>query len=241
MKTIGLSIAVAALALAQTSGAKFEVASIRPTATQGSLTINFPPGGRFSAKNLTVDLLLRIAYGLEDYQIAGGPGWTASAGFDIEARAGAGAGEVSHEQVLKMIQALLADRFQLVSHRETRQLPVYNLVVGKTGPRMQAADSNAETDRTMKMGQLAVEKMSMNILAKILAGDLRRPVTDETGLTGDFAFTLEWTRGLESDDPQASRPLLFTAVQEQPGLKLEAAKGAVEVFVIDHVEQPSEN
>lgn len=148
MKTIALLMVVGALA----SGQKFEVASIRPAASTGSFSINFPPGGRFSDKNNTVRLPLQIAYGLRDYQIVGAPGWADSAGFDIEAKAGESAGEVSHEQVLKMIQALLADRFQLTLHRETRQLPVYDLVIGKGGATMKAADSNADQPERLRWG-----------------------------------------------------------------------------------------
>jgi uncharacterized protein (TIGR03435 family) len=249
MRAVALSIVMAAFALAQTPGsekaAEFEVASIKPTATQdGSFAINFPSGGRFSARNVTVEILLRNAYGLEDYQISGGPGWIKSAGFDVEARAAraaAGTVEPPREQVLRMIQALLADRFQLTLHRETRQLPVYALVVGKTGPRLQAPDTNVGQPRTM-LGQMVVPRMSMATLAGILAFDVKRPVKDETGLQGEFAFTLEWTRGLgESDDGTPSRPSLFTALQEQLGLRLESTKGPVEVFVIDHVEPPSGN
>ena len=248
MKKVTLSIAMAALMLAQTPGsekrAEFEVASIRPTATgDGSFTYDFPPGGRFSGRNLTVQNLLRIAYGLQNYQISGGPGWIASAGFDIQARAAAGAGELSREQVLQMVQALLADRFHLATHRETRQLPVYALVIGKTGPRLEGAGSSAAPAKEqLKMGQLITQKMSMTMLANILASDLKRPVRDETGLKGEFAFTLEWAQGLgESDAGQSSRPSLFTAVQEQLGLILEAAKGPIEVLVIDRVERPPEN
>jgi bla regulator protein blaR1 len=238
MRTVALLIAMATLA----PGQKFEVASIKTTASTGFLTVNFPPGGRFSAKNLTVNMLLRNAYGLQQYQIVGGPGWADSAGFDIEAKADAGAGEVPHEQVLKMIQALLADRFQLTMHRETKPLPVYNLVTGKNGPTMKKADDSAEPTRTLKMGQLATQKMSMTMLANLLVFELGRPIIDATGLKGDFAFTLDWTRGLgESDAGSAERPSLFTAVQDQLGLKLESARGPVEVVVIDHVERPSEN
>jgi uncharacterized protein (TIGR03435 family) len=234
MRTLALSIALVALTLAQT----FEVASIKPTATQdGSFAINFPPGGRFSAKNVTVHNLLRTAYGLEDYQISGGPGWTASVGFDIEAKPAPASGEVPREQVLKMIQSLLADRFGMAMHRETQQLPVYNLVVGKTGIRTQAADAGAEENRSLRMGHLIARKMSMTTLGNLLAFDLKRPVKDETGLSGDFAFTLDWTRGPGESDA----PSIFTAVQEQLGLKLESAKGPVEVLVIDHLEKPSEN
>ncbi len=221
---------------------EFEVASIKPSATVGSFTIDFPPGGRFSARNLTVAILLRTAYLVQDYQILGGPNWMNSAGFDIEARASAGTGEPPRDQVLKMIQALLAERFHLGLHGETRQLPVYNLVVGKTGSKLKPAESNAAPARTLKMGELSTQKMSMATLANLLAFDLKRPVKDETGLHGEFAFTLEWTLGLgESDTGQLSRPSLFTAVQEQLGLKLEAAKGPVEILVIDHLEKPSED
>jgi uncharacterized protein (TIGR03435 family) len=247
MRTVALLLTMTALTLAQTpvseKAAKFEVASIKPTSTQdGSFAINFPPGGRFSARNITVHNLLRSAYGLEDYQIAGGPAWINSPGFDIEAKAEAVGGGVPREQILTMIQSLLADRFRMAMHRETQQLPVYNLVVGKTGVRMQAADPDAEEDRSLRMGHLIARRMSMTTLGNLLAFDLKRPVKDETGLSGEFAFTLDWTRGLgESDAGQSSGPSLFTAVQEQLGLKLESAKGPVEVLVIDRLEKPSEN
>jgi uncharacterized protein (TIGR03435 family) len=247
MRTVTLSIAMATLTLAQTSGsqaaAKFDLASIKATAVgDGSLRIDFSPGGRFSAKNATLQILLRNAYGLEDYQIVDGPGWTTTVGFDIEARADAGSGDPDRREVLKMIQALLADRFHLATHRETRQLPVYNLVTGKNGPRIKTADPSATPDRSLKMGQLSAQKMSMNALANLLAFDLKRPVKNETALEGEFAFTLEWTRGLgEFDFGPSARPSLFTAVQEQLGLQLKAARGPVEVLVIDQVERPSQN
>jgi uncharacterized protein (TIGR03435 family) len=227
---------VAALGLAQ---AKFEVASIKPADPQGPLRIDFSPGGRFSARGVTVKILLRNAYGLQDYQVSGGPGWVSTAFFDIEARADAGVGEPSREQVLKMIGALLEDRFKLASHRETAQLPIYTLVAGKSGAKLKAAESGAEPTRSFRLGQLTTQKMSMTELANILTLDLKRPVRDETGLKGEFAFTLEWARGLDESD--GSKPSLFTAVQEQLGLKLESTKGPVEVLVIDRVERPSEN
>jgi uncharacterized protein (TIGR03435 family) len=121
-------------------------------------------------------------------------------------------------------------------------LPVYNLVVGKGGARMKVAASDAEIARSMKMGELVTQKMSMKTLADLLVYELQRPVIDGTGLKGDFAFTLQYTRGLgEADAGTAERPSLFTAVQDQLGLKLESGKGPVEVLVIDHVEKPSEN
>ena len=238
MKRLAIFMAMATLM----PGQEFEVASVKPTATKdGSFTYDFPHGGGFSARNMTVLNLLRIAYDLQGYQVSGGPGWISSAGFDIQA-SGAGTGDAPREQVRTAIQALLADRFHLAQHRETRQLPVYDLVAGKTGPRLQAADNGAAPNQSQKMGQLVTKKMSMKTLAEILASDLKRPVRDRTGLTGEFAFTLEWTVGLgESDAGPSSRPSLFTAVQEQLGLRLESARGPVEVLVIDRVEKPSEN
>ncbi len=246
MKTVATFIALATLMSAQTPEGgpliAFEVASVKPSTTTGSFSVNFPPGGRFSGRNLTVWNLMRMAYHLQDYQIQGAPAWADSSGYDIEARAAAGQGEPPREEMLKMIQALLAERFHLAMHRETRQLPVYDLVVGKVGPKLKPADSSASSDGTVRMGQLATQKMSMALLTSILAFDVKKPVNDKTGLKGDYAFTLEWTTGLgEEDAGQATRPSLFTAVQEQLGLKLESVKGPVEVVVIDMVEKPTEN
>lgn len=242
MKNVALTIAIATLTMAQTPDSEkrveFEVASVKPTSTtDGSLAVDFLPGGRFSARNLSVHNLLRNAYELQDYQLSGEPGWLASAGFDIQARARAGDGEPTREMVRQMIQTLLADRFHLVLHRETRQLPLYALVVAKTGSRLQSAGSSVGASKTM-LGQIVTQKMSMTALANILTFDLKRPVKNETGLEGEFAFTLEWSPGLSESD---SRPPLFAAVQEQLGLKLESTKGPIEVFVIDRVERPSEN
>jgi uncharacterized protein (TIGR03435 family) len=242
---LALSIAMATLTPAQPPGsekpAKFEVASVKPAAAEGFFTMNFLPGGGISARNMTVHNLLRNAYGLQDYQISGGPGWIDSAGFDIQARAAASPSEPTREQVRGMMQALLADRFHLVVHREIRQLPIYTLAVGKGGPRLQAADIDLGPPKSM-IGQMVVRRMSMTTLGDILAFDLKRPVKDETGLEGEFAFKLEWTPGLgESDSGPSSRPSLFTAVKEQLGLKLESAKGPIDVLVIDSVEKPTEN
>ena len=240
MKLVLLVLSMVAVGLGQTPN--FEVASVKATAVQdGSLTVNYPPGGRYSAQNLTVKALLGMSYGVQGYQILGGRGWVDSGGFDIEAKAAGGVGEPTHEQVNQMVQALLADRFQLALHRETRQLPIYVLVAGKTGAKMLPGESSAQGSKMM-MGQLIIKKMSMTGLANILTFDLNRPVIDQTGLKGEYAFTLEWTPGLrEADAGTASRPSLFTAVEEQLGLKLESTKGPVEVLVIDRVEKPSEN
>ncbi len=240
MKRAAFFLAMAVVALGQVP--KFEVVSVKPTAVQdGSLTVNYPAGGRYSVKNLNVRQMLGMSYGVQGYQIVGGSAWIGTAGFDIEAKPAAGAGEPTHAQVLQMVQALLADRFQLALHRETKQLPIYALVAGKTGAKLLPGDGSTQGGTT-RMGQMIVKNMSMAGLASILTFDLDRPVIDQTGLKGEYAFTLEWTPGVrEPEGGTAARPSLFTAVEEQLGLKLESTKGPVEVLVIDRAERPSEN
>jgi uncharacterized protein (TIGR03435 family) len=247
MNKAGLWLATVGLMWAQSPAPnprpEFEVASVKPTGIRdGSFAFDFPPGGRFTAKGVTVHNLLRTAYSLQDYQVQGGPGWMDSAGFDIDARPVAGTVKLTREQVLKMLQALIEERFHLAHHVETRQLPVYNLVVDKNGPKLQPAAADALSAESLKRGDLVTKKMSMGSLTQILAFDLKRPVMDQTGLNGEFAFRLEWARDLGEGDAGASpKPSLLTAVQEQLGLRLESAKGPVEVFVIDQVEKPTEN
>ncbi|HEY4361759.1 MAG TPA: TIGR03435 family protein [Bryobacteraceae bacterium] len=238
----GLAVLFCVLPPASAQSPKFEVASVKPTATtDGSLSVDFPAGGRLSVRNLNLKYLLEMAYSVQDYQISGGPGWIASAGFDIQAAPAPGGPEPPREQVLQMLQTLLADRFQLALRRETRQLPLYALTVAKGGPKLKPAGTDVGEMKTM-LGQLIVSKMSMSNLASILSFDLKRPVRDQTGLSGDFAFILEWTPELrDSTADPASRPSLFTAVQEQLGLKLESTQGPLEVLVIDRLEKPSEN
>jgi uncharacterized protein (TIGR03435 family) len=244
LKRLAICAFGAALLQGQSDGpSAFEVASIRESATRdGSISEDFPAGGRFTARNITLHYLLRIAYELQDYQISGEPGWATSAGFDIQAAPPAGTGNLPIKQVRLMVRALLTERFHLETHLETRQLPVFDLVVAKNGPRLQPAAADAVQSRSLRRGQLVAQKMDMAALANVLALDLKRPVNDRTGLKGDYAFTLDWALGLaETEDGAPTRPSLFTAVGEQLGLKLEATKGPVSVLVVERAEKPSEN
>jgi uncharacterized protein (TIGR03435 family) len=140
---------------------------------------------------------------------------------------------------------LLVERFQLKVHTESRNLAAYALVVSNNGSKLQPA-TGAGGPQNTKLGQLVMPKMSMAQLAQILEFDLDRPVIDRTGLAGDFAVHLEWTRERDrtaaGDAPlDQSRPSIFSAVQEQLGLKLESVKAPVDVLVIDRVEHPSAN
>jgi uncharacterized protein (TIGR03435 family) len=222
---------------------KFEVASVKPN-TSGSqaFTINSGAGGRFSVRNFTVWNLIRTAYNLRDLQISGGPGWIKTEGFDIEARP---ASPVSRDKMEEMLRMLLAERFQLKVHTESRNLPAFALIVSDKGSKLQPA-TGVSGPRTIRLGQLVESRMSTAQLAQILEFDLDKPVIDRTGLTGDFSIHLEWTREQErtaaGDIPvDQSRPSIFTALQEQLGLKLESVKAPVDVLMIDRVELPSAN
>jgi bla regulator protein blaR1 len=246
---------------------KFEVASIKPSDPSAghNVQVQMAPGGRFVAKNLSIKMLIQQAYDVRDFQITGGPGWIGSERYDIVAKA-EGDEEVRREQIKLMLQALLADRFKMTLHRDTKELPVYALVVGKSGSKLKAAEPLAEGERTgpgpgkgsmmrMGRGELTAQRAPMTILANMLAQQLGRPVLDRTGLKGEYDLNLQWTpdQGQGPGGPadtggdhqttatDSSGPSLFTAVQEQLGLKLESQKGPVEILIIDHIEKATEN
>jgi len=149
-----------------------------------------------------------------------------------------------------MLKTLLADRFQLRLRRESKELPVYALVVGKNGPKFHEADGATPGGMNYGRGRITARKASMEDFAKRLESELGRTVVNRTALKGDFAFEMEWIPdtgqplGLLGPSPapaDTSGPSVFTALQEQLGLKLEPQKGPVEILVIDHAEKPSEN
>jgi uncharacterized protein (TIGR03435 family) len=203
------------------------------------------------------------AYGpLHDIQVTGGPGWINSDRFDIVAKA---EGNPSTDARL-MLRTLLADRFKLMVHHETRELPVYALVIarrdGKLGPQLRPSnladclaapklstpsDPNAAVrcgGGFLRTGELGARAMEFSTLATTVSNLADRPVVDRTGLTGTFDWNLQWTAD-RSPSPTGDRSTdsvsLFTALQEQLGLKLEPTRGPVDVLVIDHVERPIED
>ena len=260
--TTAASILLATSALAQSSpvapAPTFDVAAIHlSSATDGHHHIyNDPAESRFRTGNLSTRDLIQFAYGLPDSQILGGPDWLDSTMFDIDARADASVDAQLHamptgqarQQKQLMVQALLADRFQLKTHRETRQLPVFALVVAKDGPKFKPAKVNGTTIDTYRTRlHIAGSDDTLSILARELAQSLGRVVVNQTGLVGRYDLTLRWTRddapppmvnGAPDPNPP---PDIFTAIQEQLGLKLESTKGPVPVLVIDSVQMPSAN
>jgi uncharacterized protein (TIGR03435 family) len=176
---------------------------------------------------------LKFAYGIEDVQIAGGPGWLDSDLFEIDAKASSPFASPAEAKL--MLRDLLNKRFKLSTHTETMPLPVYSLIVAKGGPKLQQADATGP--RGSNSGPTLVRgTLDTGLLAHMLTPILGRTVIDNTGLHGSYKIDLTWAA-----DDQSSGPSLFTAVQEQLGLKLEPKKGPVESLIIDHAEKPSEN
>jgi uncharacterized protein (TIGR03435 family) len=272
----------------------FEVTSIKPNDSLAGLSsMGFPPGGRFTATNISLRELIRLAYGmppqlLPTSQLLGGPNWIDSERFDIIAKAGDEALVASggpSPQMMLMIRALIEDRFKLTVHEEDRELPIYALVMarkdGKLGPHLSRTQVDCSALRAARgaiapspgsppppgvkprcgsngsPGRLAGSGTTISELSIGLSRGADRLVIDRTGLTGNFDYRLEWTpdqiptpglpvAGSPSAPPPpppapVDGPSIFTAVQEQLGLKLESTRGPVNVIIIDRVERPTED
>jgi uncharacterized protein (TIGR03435 family) len=239
---------------------EFEVASMKPNKSAGMMTgIHDGWGGRYTATNTPLEVLITLAYGLKNFQLVGAPPWLKSERYDVEARA---EGTPNMREMMPQLQKLLEDRLQLKYHRETRELPIYALLLSKPEklkhskgectqpPPPKAGEMPASTCGLVLTGQdrLVGRSVPLDRFIDLLSRYTGRTVIDKTGLTGKFDIDLKWSmdesqlRALP-DGPQAdpTGPSLMTALQEQLGLKLESHKGPVEMFVIDHVERPSEN
>jgi uncharacterized protein (TIGR03435 family) len=240
----------------------YEVVSIKqPKGHPDSAGYGDLPNG-FSMKNLTLMPLIPDAYGvLRNDQVSGWPGWATSARFDIEARMDAETADALHKlpkqqqevQRRLMMQSLLADRFKLKAHRATEVRTTYELVLAKGGSKMKEDNPNSDMDGNKEQdgvrpstdwmvgdGKISGHAMPVSILVNHLQGAVGAIVVNKTGLTKRYDVVLHW----DSTDGQGSNstePSIFTAVEEQLGLRLKPAKTSVEVIVIDHLEMPSEN
>ena len=250
------TVALAAAALAQTApqappaqAFAYEVASVKPhKAGDGSMWWRTAPDG-FSASGVSLENLIMDAYGLVmPDQLSGLPEWAKSDSFDIEAKMDEDTaaalkklpGVEYRRQYGLMMQSLLADRFQLKVHHETRDLPVYNLVIAKDGLKMKQAPAHGSAGYSMSNGRLEGNAVPMDSLVFSLANDVGRFVINKTGLTGNYAITLKWTPFDQSAQAETG-PDIFAALEEQLGLKLVSAKGPVDTIVVDRVEKPSPN
>jgi len=215
---------------------EFEAVSIKPGDPLSPGRSTQVTQGGYRARNVRVFELIMSAWGLNQNQIAGGPSWAQQEGFDIDARFPEGTGP---SQNRAMVQAMLEDRFKLVTHRETRILPLLELSIAKGGLRLK--EGNGENGMSAGPRLIRYSSGTMAQLSEQLASFLDREVVNKTGLTGSYSIHLSFVPvelGTASDD---GGPSIFQALEEQAGLKLESTRGAVEVLVIDSVERPSAN
>jgi uncharacterized protein (TIGR03435 family) len=252
-RPIGAGLLMAALVFGQKpERLTFEVASIKLAKPEERGFIKALPGGQtYEAKNVPVKLIMSLMYKVPLGQISGGPGWLESERYDIEAKA---AHSYSLDDLHTMFRNLLADEFKLSFHKETKEGPVYALTVDKGGSKMTLnqteQDFKIPIDRN-KDGEIIGTRVPISHLcwwlSQVLFRD-ERPVIDKTGL-GKFydfklAFAPELPPGANTENLPpglADRPTIFVALKEQLGLKLEAQKGPVEIYVIDHAEKPAAN
>jgi uncharacterized protein (TIGR03435 family) len=276
----------AAVMAAQTPAQKpsFEVASVKPSdPNQRGASVQNLLGGRFVARGAPLRPLMAYAYRVQNFQILGGPGWVVTDRWDIEARAEEGsitsltglADPNVPDPMAIRLQSLFEDRFQLKIHRETRELPVYELAVMKSGlkmklsedqtpfrlpepgtapvPRPQQTGSVARYNMRIGRGSIEASAVEVASFVQALSQQAGRTIIDKTGLNGLYDIKLQWmpdtpppnnsaaTGGPEAAPIDQNGPSMFTAIEEQLGLRLESAKGPVDVIVIDSVQKPSEN
>ncbi len=220
----------------------FDVASIKPSLDPpGSVVAIYESKSGINAKNVTLKRCVRGAYHVPESQIAGGPKWADQDRYNIEAKTTTPSGD--HE-LMAMLQTLLADRFQLVLHREQRPTAGYRLIPAKGGLKAKASSPDQNSVGHSSRGHIETQGCSMSELAFKLAEVLQQAVVDATGIAGRFDFKLDWTPDeLQAKQPSAesTSPSIFTALQEQLGLRLEAGKVPAEILVIDSAVKPSAN
>jgi uncharacterized protein (TIGR03435 family) len=243
----------------------FDVASIHQhKELSNSMMVRWTPDGSYRGVNVTLNGLFSSAYDIKTDLISGAPGWVESTHFDIEAKVAPEDVEVvkklTQDQRRTMLRSLLEDRFHFKAHVETKTLPIYELVVAKGGSKLTLAapnlppspdakpDDPPKTRGRMMIGSGEFEGTDIPIdgFARNLAYIVSRTVIDKTGLTGKYDMKFKWTpedQAMSADANSGSdaSPSIFTAIEEQLGLKLVSSKGPVDTLVIDHVEMPTEN
>jgi uncharacterized protein (TIGR03435 family) len=238
---------------AQTATAtpEFEVATVKPTDPAFGGIMMSLKGGKFSAKGFTLKDLIAYAYQLDARQITGGPKWMDSDRFDVLGKPEK-QGPLSRDAARVLLRALLTDRFQLRIHRETKEMPVYVLTVGRNGSRMKAR-TEGDGGESTRMTFQGAKATGRNVSARVLAEELGsmvfdRPVLDRTGLTGNFDFDFRWrpepdqfgkTGAHVAGDP--NDPDIFTAIKEQLGLRIDSQKAPAEIIVVESATKPADN
>lgn len=240
-------------AQAEAGKPEFDVAAIKQNLVGGKRTGIDDSRGFWKAENVTVKFLIVYAYRVLPDQVSGAPAWVDADRYDIEARFEEDpnlTGSAHADRNRARLQALLATRFQLEIHRQTREWQTYVLVAAKKGPKLTPAEKKEGASIHSNNGHLEAAGVTMDDLARALGSRLGRPVVNESGLPGRFDFTLDFEPeiqlSLDKDRPEApgaepGRPSLFTALQDQLGLKLESKKAPVEMLIVDRIAKPSEN
>jgi uncharacterized protein (TIGR03435 family) len=228
------------------------VASIKPSDPNATGSSIWSDNGALNATNQTVRSLITVAWRIRDFQLAGGPGWVSSDRYNILAKpapAETAAPDAKKRDGIweARIQSLLAERFGLVVHKETKEGEIYLLTVAKGGPRVKEFTTLGDKQGiSSNRGRVQGFAAPMPMLAEHLSEIVGRPVIDRTNLTGKYDWKLEWTpdsmtAGADALPQSGAGPTIFTAVQEQLGLKLETSKGPIDMWMIDKVDRPSEN
>jgi uncharacterized protein (TIGR03435 family) len=238
--TLIITAACGLFAQATPTRKSFETVSIKPNNLSGGEVHEHNSAGRLNAR-MSARHLIQQAFGIKDFQILGGPSWLGNSNYDFTATTTAPI-ELNDRTIQPYLQSLLADRFQFKYHRETKESPVYLLVAAKTGTKLTkhigadgtGMDENGGKDKVT----MSATKLTMPGLASWLAREMDRPVIDNTAIDGEFDLKLEWSPEQISE---TSGPSIYTALQEQLGLRVESGKGPVEMIVIDSIEKPSEN
>lgn len=259
---IGIMNASRMPAQAPAAQLKFDVASIKPASPTDTMKARMEllPGGGLRVGNVSLMHLVTFAYDVPESRVSGGPKWLESERYDILAKplenpSGASVtnpqGRMAQNQARERLRTLLAERFNLVIHRETREGPVLALVVAKGGAKIEPSKQSEDIPPgTMRSAtQINARRGTMQMLCAVLTNWLRQPVLDQTGLTGNYDYVLKYAPDpgesslfpTETNPPDASGPSVYAALQEQLGLKLESRKGSLEVIVIDRVAKPTEN
>jgi uncharacterized protein (TIGR03435 family) len=218
----------------------FDVASIRLNETGGSSDADFLPGGLFRGRNLSVRKMIQMATMVEDNQMAGVPAWTDAESYDIDGKT-VNTEPVTQEKKADVMMALLTERFSFMFHRDSKEGPIYRLEVAKNGPKLVPHGDSERLMSTNSNGSKVImkaAKISMASLAISLRRQIGRTVEDHTHIDGEFDFELVWDRDENAD---SAVPSLFTALQEQLGLRLTGATGKIPIVVVDRIERPSEN
>lgn len=232
----------------------YEVATIKPSAPEEQGRGFTLQGRHLVARNFTVEGLITLAYNLHQTQVIGGPGWLKTDHFDMDVLPDH-EGLPSLEQARGIVRKLLADRFALKFHEDTKELSVYVLSVAKSGPKLtkSGADPNSPPGMGGPPGRMMMRNGSMAEFAQVMQGVLDRPVLDQTGLKDRYDLILKWTpdesqyggrippQNNGDNSAADALPPLFTAIQEQIGLKLDAVKAPAKVMVIDSIDKPSAN